>query len=159
MDDDIKMLIFLTIMFIAIYTAALIKGGFLKDVHISLGESAIKIAQGEKETAVYSSDQVLTALLKTVLIAIPLFLLQLLYYIFALDNDPYTYPTLTFMIYTVSALTYGIIKRNKKPNLNNEEDIVAYRKKLYKGRTIRGTLLTVLHLSYFLYMFYVLILK
>ena len=154
------MLIFFTILFIAIYTISLIKGSPFKDELIQIGEAEIRIAQGENKEDVYLEKNIILSSIKIFIISITIIISQLIYFIVALKYDVLLYPTILIMSYVVTEIVYQIIfKRNSDLKLNSEKEIQKFKNKLYGKTPLKSTLINIVFLSYFIYMFYILVIN
>lgn len=147
-------MIFLTIVFIAYYLIVLVKGSFLSDLIIKAGEDEIK----RVETGSKNVDESTYKLAATGCFFIVLLVLELIYLVLAISHDIYKYPTLILILYVI--LTFAFTKWGRKKDLTTDDGRNAYRKQLYqknKRYSFKGFMIRLLFLTYFCYMFYILV--
>jgi hypothetical protein len=123
----------------------------LRKANIEIGELNIKKAKGETIDKEYNIE---TKNILQVILIIFLLLCEIIYLIYAINIDPYKYPTIILLLYLIFSTV--LINKNQ-PDLSIEENIIKYRKKLYKPKTFLNVLTNLTYCCYFGYMFYVLV--
>jgi hypothetical protein len=150
-------MLFLTIVFIALYLILLVRGNGYSELIIKVGENELKNAETGSNNKVDESTAYNVAGVGCFLWC--LFFMEIIYFIVALQNyDVYKYPTIACILYAI--LGFALRKRNNKKDLTTEEGRSKFRKQLYqKNRryTFKGIITRLLYLAYFCYMFYYLV--
>lgn len=146
------MMVFLTIVFFAVTLSYLVKGTIFYDLGIEIGEDDISRA---RDSEYKTPEKLAVKIIFFVIFGIVYMITYMVYLIKSLTIDPYIFPTVLIILNIVSNF---IFKKTIKKDLTTEEGIAAYRKKLYKPkRTFIGTIKTIFTVSYFAYMFYILV--
>jgi len=146
-------MLFFTIVFITYFLAIVIKGNLYYDLIIKAGEETIKQHElGKKEAGEHAKK--FAFILFAVML--PMLITELIYLINALQIDYLKYPTILMLLNIIIA--FAKIKPDKN-DLTTEEGRIKYRINLYKNkkRTIKNTIIKLLNLVYFSYMFYLLV--
>lgn len=150
------MLIFFTVVFVAYYLISVVKGKPFKSLIEAIGEDDIRKQREGSDNYKMDKDLVLKMLLTVFLFMIPFVVIQLIYLCNALNDDPYKYPTLSLLAYYFFIIVWIAVKGKKKRDLSTDRAIEKYRKTLKKNRTVKGTLISLAFLVYFIYMLIVL---
>jgi hypothetical protein len=148
-------MVFWTIVFIIFYLSLLLKGSPFYKKRIEYGELEIKKFEGGDK------EELSTQQMKT--IGFPfvclwcLIIVEIFYLGSALDNDPNKYPTIVAMLILV--LNVLLSKNSNNDDLSKEEDMRKYKVKLYKTKrwSFKGVTSNLIYLTYFCYMFYILV--
>ena len=152
-------MIFWTLVFITFTLIKLIKGSIFKETLIKVAEIAVKgsypeLSEEEKKNLQTESFRIGWQYFLFGLIVI---IVHIIYLLNAIDLDPIKYPTLLMIAWIILAFVKGIV--SKKLDLSTEEKRKSYLAKVYLSkRTLSGTILNLVFLSYFGYMFYLLVL-
>lgn len=153
-------MIFWTVVFITYYLAALTRGNLYYGVFQKVGELTLKqaIAETKKE-----KDEIAMEMLKsswTLFLGIPIMIIMYIYLFNAMNVDVYKYPTIIMLFYAI-LITFVFRKKQNKNDLNTEEGRMRYKIELEKTKryTFRGFISQIGFLTYFGYMFYLLVLR
>ena len=152
-------MLFWTLVLITFTIIKIIKGGFFKDTIIKLAELTIEennpeISETEKKNKQAESLKVGWVY---VLFGLVVVIVHIIYLLNAIDLDPLKYPTIIMIVWVMLAFIKGVV--SKKMDLSIEENRKIYLAKTYLSkRTLRGIILNLAFLSYFGYMFYLLVL-
>lgn len=146
------MMLFLTLVFLFTSTYALIKGKLFYDLILEAANADIKKSRGEikeipKETAVK------VATMGGYMLAY--ILIQLIYIINAIHHDPHMIPTLCILGYIFLSYVFSLTRKGR--DLTTEEGRAKYLVKNSKRYTAYGILSKLIFISYFVYMFLVLV--
>lgn len=149
-------MLFWTVVFFTFYLVLLAKGNLTYNTTIKSGELMIKLYEQSK-----TEKEVNSEVFKTnwpILLYFPVFLGTFIYYISALTVDVNKYPTIGILIYLITTMVFSKSKNNKQ-DLTTNEGRQKYREQLYKTkkRTFTGTIKQLVFLTYFGYMFYLLV--
>jgi hypothetical protein len=125
-----------------------------KKENIKVGEFNIKKAKGETTNEKYKIE---TKSVLQVILVIFLFFFEIIYLIYAINIDPYKYPTIVLLLYFIISTVLINKNQQRQPDLSIEENITKYRKELYKPKTFISALTNFIYCCYFGYMFYVLV--
>lgn len=149
------MMLFFTIVFITWFFASLIKGNLYYNLTKESGLEEIK----RNENSIEKIGDAQTKMLALVfLIILPMFITEVIYLINAFNIDTLKYPTMFMIVWFILNLVIG--KKNSN-DLKTSEGREKYKEKLYtmKKRTFKGTMSQLIYLSYFGYMFYMIVFK
>ncbi|MGG1659558.1 hypothetical protein [Brevibacillus sp. NRS-1366] len=150
-------MVFLSLLFISLYLAAMIKGSLFYNT-TKLGiELQIKQLEGAISDSEYTKQG--ARLLFPYLFAILWVVLTIAFYIYALDIEQLKILTLVMLGYTIVTFVKNFAK--KKPANTEEAKLEHLKKQLYtlKNRTFTGTVINAFHLFYFCLAFYTLVFK
>lgn len=123
------MMIFFTLMFITFYLATLLKGNLFYDSFKDIKD----VNNMDKKTQAKVIGVVFG-------IVVPMFITEIIYLIKALSIDTLKYPTILMIL---NIIVHMIIIKNKPQEM--------------KKRTFKGTIVQLLNVTYFGYMFYLLV--
>lgn len=146
-------MIFLTLVFIAWTLAVLTKGKLFYDDLVLLGE--YNLAKEKGESTYDQQNKANKAALKVIIVVMPMMIANILYLIHAISIDPYKYPTIIVLAYTILNFVFSLSK--KKDKLETEMDVFKYKAKLYRRYTVLGFVRNIAWLGYYSYMFCVLV--
>ena len=152
-------MLFWTLILITFTLIKLIKGELFKETTIKMAELTVKefvpgISEEEKKSL---QTETLKASLLYMLFGLGLVIVHIIYLLNAIDLDPLKYPTIIMIAWVMLAFIKGAV--SKKMDLSIEENRKIYLAKAYLSkRTLRGIILNLAFLSYFGYMFYLLVL-
>ena len=152
-------MLFWTLILITFTLIKLIKGELFKETTIKMAELTVKefvpgISEEEKKSL---QTETLKASLLYMLFGLGLVIVHIIYLLNAIDLDPLKYPTIIMIAWVMLAFIKGSVF--KKMDLSIEENRKIYLAKAYLSkRTLRGIILNLAFLSYFGYMFYLLVL-
>ena len=151
-------MLFWTVVFFTFYLVIFAKGNPMYNNIIKTGELTIKLyEQGKTEKEI---NKELFDNNWPYLFYIPLVLGTFIYYINALTVDIYKYPTIGILVYLIFTMAFSKYSNNKSKNdLTTEGGRQKYREQLYKirKRTFKGMIKQLIFLSYYGYMFYLLV--
>jgi len=151
-------MLFWTLVFITFYLINLSKGSILYNSTIKLGELTLEYnKEGISNIKKKEIGKEMLFMLIPVFLVILLLIIQTIFLICAIHIDYLKYPTIIILAFIILNIVKSVKKPTTKINLSTEE----YRKKLYltKKRTFKGTLITLMYLAYYFYMFYILALR
>lgn len=155
-------MLFFTLVLITLYLILLVRGSIFTNTIIKVGELTLKAnEQGLKNYGEKKLNEELGKLVMPMMFyTLSLLLVEMIYLINALRVDYLKYPTIIIMVLIMMAFVTSS-RKSKKDDLATEEGRQSFKKKLYKnsGRTFKGTIYKLIYLSYFIYMFYVLVLR
>jgi len=152
-------MLFWTLILITFTLIKLIKGELFKETTIKMAELTVKefvpgISEEEKKSL---QTETLKASLLYILFGLGLVIVYIIYLLNAIDLDQLKYPTIIMIAWVMLAFIKGAV--SKKMDLSIEENRKIYLAKAYLSkRTLRGIILNLAFLSYFGYMFYLLVL-
>jgi len=152
-------MLFWTLILITFTLIKLIKGELFKETTIKMAELTVKefvpgISEEEKKSL---QTETLKASLLYMLFGLGLVIVHIIYLLNAIDLDPLKYPTIIMIAWVMLAFIKGAV--SKKMDLSIKENRKIYLAKTYLSkRTLRGIILNLAFLSYFGYMFYLLVL-
>lgn len=154
-------MVFWTVVFITFYLASLTKGDLFYNSTKRVGELVLKRAEAETKK---EKDEIAKEIIKSswmIYLTIALTIIEYIYLFKAINIDPYKYPSIVMLFY--SLLTMFVFNGNKKnkTDLTTQEGRIAYKNELEKLKryTFKGTIKQLVFLVYFGYMFYCLVLK
>jgi hypothetical protein len=151
-------MLFWTIVFITFYLFLLFKPYGLNAFQGKNGELQIKLANAKTDEEKKAIAEEQGKIILPYLLLIPFIIAEFIYLISAISIDVYKYPSIAMLFYMIIASAIGAkIKDIKKYDLTTEEGQIKYRKQIYKGRTLKGYLFNLIYLTYFGYMFYILV--
>lgn len=147
-------MLFLTLVFLSFTFVSLVKGKLFYQFAIDLGEENIK-----QQT---DSDYKPNTSLAGKMIAFSLFAIVYLvtYFIYltnAIGLDPLKYPSLLMFLWVLINFIMGYKNRSGKLDFRNQDVVNKFRKKIYKKRTLKGTIGNLISTIYFVYMVYVIV--
>lgn len=148
-------MLFWTIFLLATYVIMLFKGNFMTDTLIKVGELEIKKAEENKKLEANDYEP---KYFFGITFLILLFITEIIYLVSAIKYDIYKYPTICLIIYAI--LLLALSKKPKKKDLSTEEGRNEYRKYLYqklRRYTLKSSLIRMVYIIYFGYMFYLLV--
>jgi len=150
-------MIFLTIFFAAYYFILLIKGSFFQEFNIQLGEIKLKQA----ETGNLESNENNIKILGIGCMYFMIVIVLCVYIVSSLKYDPIKYPTIGLIIFCILNIAFNSLKKKKKEDLTTDAGRQEFRTQLYKENASRykfgASVKRIIFLSYFVYMFYILI--
>lgn len=153
-------MVFWTVVFITYYLASLVRGNLFHNALVKVGELTIDQAkvEGKKE-----KDDIAGEMLKVswpMFLGVPLVIILYVYLFKAITLDIHQYPTLAMLFYILFTTFVMRTKKTTKNDLTTNEDIVRAKISLenIKRYTFKRSLVNLVYLSYFSYMFYVLVL-
>lgn len=146
------MMIFLTLFFIFSTVYSLFKGKLFHKTMLESAEFDIEKAKGKVKDMPSELVVKLLSILVYVLIVLSF---QMVYVIKATNIDPYLYPTVGFIGYVMLTFIVGLLQ-NKK-DLTTDEGRFLYLAKAKKRHTFTGKFGSLVYLTYFVYMFAVLL--
>ena len=154
-------MVFWTVVFIIFYLASLTKGNLFYNLTKRVGELVLKQAEAETKK---EKDEIVKEIIKSlwkIYLTIPLAIIEYIYLFKAINIDPYKYPSIVMLFY--SLLTMFVLNRNKKnkTDLTTQEGRIVYKNELEKLKryTFKGIIKQLVFLVYFGYMFYCLVLR
>jgi len=153
-------MLFWTLVLITITIIKLIKGGLFKETYIKMAEFTVKesypeLTKEEKKEIQTESFKVGWSL---ILFRLGLVVVHIIYLLNAINLDPLKYPTIIMITWIMIAFIKGVV--SKKVDLTTEEKRKKYLAKVsLSKRTLSGTIINIAFLSYFGYMFYLLVLR
>lgn len=151
------MMLFFTVIFITYFLALLVKGNLFYDLIIKTGEEKIKNAEkglDSKEIGEEGKKFIYVMFL----VLLPMMFTEIIYVLNALTIDYLKYPTILMLLNIIIAFVR--IKSTKEVDLTIEENKIKFRENLYKNtkkRTFKGAIIQLINLTYFVYMFYLLV--
>jgi hypothetical protein len=156
------MMIFLTIVFLTYYLIMLAKGNIYYD-------TGVKIVELELEKQTNKNNYLKTKLIEKeqlnltlpLLLLIPFCISQIIYLIYAIGIDIHKYPTIFMILYSIFTIVKGQISQRAKNKTENKDNISKIKTFLSKNkkRSFNYFLSSLIHVSYFGYMFYLLTMK
>lgn len=150
------MAVFFTVIMLTVYLTVLLKGKLFTGFRLELAEVEVKKYRDEEYEI--ESELGVKTLLFLVFYSIPLILIDVALVCVGLQHDPYLYPSLVMLTYLIFVVVTSLANKKKKPDLSTDEKVEKYLKKVKKKYTLRGTLVSLLWISYFVYLLYILIL-
>jgi len=154
-------MIFWTVVFITYYAASLVRGNLFFDIMKKHGELTLKQAQTIEEKEKETIGKEILKISWKMLLVLLLIIAEGIYLVNAFGVDIYKYPTI-FTIFYLLFSTF-VFNRNNKPkcDLKTDEGRVRYEVALddMKRFTVKGFITSTIYLSYFGYMFYLLVLR
>ena len=155
-------MIFWTVVFITYYLASLVRGNLFHNALVKVGELTIEQAKdkidGKRENKEIGKEMLTASW--PIFLGIPLLITLYAYLFKAISLDIYQYPTLIMLFYIL--FTSFVLRTKKtKDDLTTNEGIVRAKIALEKLKryTFKRSLVNLVYLSYFGYMFYVLVLR
>lgn len=147
-------MLFLTLVFLGLGAYGMLKGKLFYKLGIELAEDTISKQTNEN----YTPNKELG--MKT-LFYIPLMLIYIITYVIyltkAVNIDPLVYPTLIMMLTYVLTTVFNFARGNKTPDLKVEENLIKYKARAFRKRTFVGFVRSLMAVTYFSYMIYVLV--
>jgi hypothetical protein len=151
-------MLFWTVVFITMSLLYLVRGksfysSIIKSGELTLEKSQENISESRKKEL---DQEILLTGLPLLLVNLPLAIAKLVYFFKAVNVDIYKYPTLIMIAIVVIGFVIGFSNNKNNNDLSTEEKRFNYKSKLYQKRTGWGVVNSLISLSYFGYMFYVL---
>lgn len=147
-------MLFLSVVFVALSLVTLVKGRLFHQIIIDLGEEEIR----KNTVDDYRPNKELVAPTIGLIIY---GLISLTTYIIYLTNavglDPLKYPSLIMLVWYIFGFIIGYMKGKKKMDYTDKSKLNNLRNKLYRRRTFKGTIRSIVTLTYFIYMIYILV--
>ncbi|MGG0308245.1 hypothetical protein ABEY43_06035 [Priestia megaterium] len=147
------MLIFFTVLFLTYHLVNLVKGGFGRELLVEVGKETVKKQKVGADN--YKEDKDL--LIKVLMYFIPALMLaalQILYYCFSINSDPFLFPTLFMILHMVISIAYAYIKPKKTEDLTIERNAERYIKKLERKYKPKNVIIQLINVTYFAYMLF-----
>jgi hypothetical protein len=154
-------MLFWTVAFLTFYLTCLIKGNIFHDAQIKAGEYKIEKAEaqelGKTEIIIKEIDDKYKENNWFYILIVPLFIVFLVYIFKAFEIDIYKYPTT--IILAIFILNVIFVKSIKMPDLSTKENRDKYKIILYQSKkyTFKSFIINLFYLTYFIYMFYLLV--
>lgn len=146
-------MVVLTIIFLTLSLATLLKGRLFNGLYTQIIEEDIKMNTDEK----YKLDGgFLVKILLFILYGIVLFIVQLIYLSNALDYDVYKYPTLAMLLLVVFTFIKPLLT-SKKKKVYDEATINKEREKTTIKYTFKGIVRSLINIAYYSYILYLLV--
>lgn len=152
-------MIFLSLMFIVLYLLFLVKGGnsIFNKMGIQIAEFNMQKATDENSISEDDKAKIGMKIIFTCIFGIVLAIFEIVFLIKAIKIDLYLYPTLFVIFFVI--LNILTAKSNKEYDLTTEEGRYEQRKDVekLKHRTFKGIITQLIYLSYYSYIFYILV--
>lgn len=144
-------MLFLSLLFVLISAYTLIRGKLFHGFLMEHADWEVKIKRGDEKEF---PKEMLVKSGMVGIFAMVMFIIEVLFVVSALKVDPYLFPTLFFIVITFLNTVSSANSKNKK-DLATEVGRVKYLTKVYKKRTFKGTILSLINFTYFTYLFLV----
>ncbi|WEG18648.1 hypothetical protein PQ478_09215 [Alkalihalophilus pseudofirmus] len=136
---------------VAIYNV--VTGKLFKSFIVQAGEYQIKEFRKE-EIKDEETIKLVIKLVFVLLATLSLLTLTIVYLCFALSYDPFVYPSLAMLSLYILNIIVSLIRSKKlKGAPKSEDDVRKLQSKIYRKRTFKSTVIGVVGLAYYLYMF------
>lgn len=155
-------MLFWTIVFFTFAIIKLIKGDVFHQTNINIAEILVKQANPDltkREKDALSSEMMKSGMWWILTVGLGMVIAEIVYLLNAVSVDAFKYPTIA-MICLVIFIVVKTYAFNKKPDLSTDMGQKIYLAKVYASkRTFFGIFNSFANLSYFGYMFYMLLLR
>ncbi|MED1667001.1 hypothetical protein [Brevibacillus laterosporus] len=150
-------MVFLSLLFITLNLVALFKGDLFYKSKYKSDEYTLKQHEGsltEEESKEYEV-RILLSFILIILLAI----MQITFYLNALFIDQLKFYTTIMIAILITNILFNAIK-NKKTKVENDQDLEELKKRMYslKKHSFKQKVRALLHICYFSYAFYILVL-
>lgn len=147
-------MLFLTLVFLSLTFVSLVKGKLFYQFAIDLGEENIK----QQTVSDYKPNTSLAGKMITFsLFAVVYLVTYFIYLTNAIGLDPLKYPSLLMLLWVLIGFIMRYKNGSNKLDFTNQDVVNKFRKKIYKKRTLKGTIEKLISTSYFVYMIYVIV--
>lgn len=149
-------MLFFTIALLALSLFSLIKGRVFRNLQMEALEENIKKAQQGTDNYKFENYGLAARMILFMGFAITYFITLLIYLTNAIQIDPLLFPSVAALSYYILSFVIGFVFRDKN-DYSTDEKIERARNKAKRKRTFKGTLISLLWITYYVYIGYTLI--